>query len=184
MSIPGGGRLRQRGEEVRQKYRRHAVRSPDHEARADVAGSNGAALARTCRVRAKISAMGSASAIARAVGTTPRGVRRNSGSYATVYKKDTAARSTDADDFLLDVRDFTEQDALRAELRSFVTAVATETPSVVSGEDGRAALAIGNRIMDSLQRHAELVRARSRVAEAARWAAMPAAAADPPLQVH
>ena len=88
--------------------------------------------------------------------------------YATVRKKDPAACSTNADDFLLDEREFSEHDALRAELRSFVTAVATGTPPVVSGEDGRAALAIGNRIIESLQRHAELVRGRVRAAEAAR----------------
>lgn len=97
--------------------------------------------------------------------------------YATVRKKDPAARSTNADDFLLDEREFTEHDALRAELRSFVTAVATGTPPVVSGEDGRAALAIGNRIIENLQRHAELVQERIRAAEATRpnatWAATP-----------
>ncbi len=55
---------------------------------------------------------------------------------------------------------------------------------MVSGEDGRAALAIGNRIIESLQRHAELVRARIGAAEAARRSATPAAAADPPLRVR
>jgi len=49
-------------------------------ARAGVTQSQ-AALASTRRVRARISATGSASAIARAVGTTPRGVRRNSGTF-------------------------------------------------------------------------------------------------------
>ena len=39
---------------------------------------------------------------------------------------------------------------------------------MVSGEDGRAALAIGNRIIESLQRHAALVREPIRAAEASR----------------
>jgi predicted dehydrogenase len=104
--------------------------------------------------------------------------------YATVRKKDPAARGTDADDFLLDERELTEHDALRAELRSFVTAVATGSPPVVSGEDGRAALAIGNPSVESLQRHAELGRERIRAAEAACRRATPAAAADPPLRVR
>ena len=51
--------------------------------RVDVAGSNGSAVAMTLRARARTSATGPASSVARAVGTTPLGVRRNSGSLSS-----------------------------------------------------------------------------------------------------
>ncbi|HYW08601.1 MAG TPA: Gfo/Idh/MocA family oxidoreductase [Longimicrobium sp.] len=43
---------------------------------------------------------------------------------------------------------------LRAELESWVSAVRGEGPLVVSGEDGRDALAIALRVMDSIENHA------------------------------
>ena len=88
--------------------------------------------------------------------------------FATVRKNDAAAIKAGAASFVLYERELSDHDALRAELRSFLTAVATGTPPVVSGEDGRAALEIGNRIIESLQRHAALVRKRIRAAEASR----------------
>ena len=51
--------------------------------RVDVAGSNGSAVEMTLRTRARTSAIGAASSVARAVGTTPFGVLRNSGSLSS-----------------------------------------------------------------------------------------------------
>ncbi len=51
--------------------------------RADFAASNGSALEMTLRTPASTSAIGSASCAARAVGTTPFGVRRNTGSLSS-----------------------------------------------------------------------------------------------------
>jgi hypothetical protein len=50
--------------------------------RVDLAGSNGSAVEMTLRARAKTSATGPDSSVARTVGTTPLGVRRNSGSLS------------------------------------------------------------------------------------------------------
>jgi len=43
---------------------------------------------------------------------------------------------------------------LRAELEAWVAAVRGEGPLVVSGEDGRDALAVALRVMDRIERHA------------------------------
>ena len=51
--------------------------------RVERAGSNGSAVAMTLRARARTSAIGAASSAARAVGTTPFGVFRNSGSLSS-----------------------------------------------------------------------------------------------------
>ena len=103
--------------------------------------------------------------------------------YATVRKKDPAARSTGADDFLLDEREFTEHDALRAELQ------------VLRHRRGDRDAARGQRrgrprrAGDRQPHHREPAaarragRARIGAAEAARRSATPAAAADPPLRV-
>src|SRR5262245_9981871 len=56
--------------------------------RLDLAGSNGSAAAMTLRARASTSAIGSASALARAVGSTPFGVRRNRGSLSSRRNRD------------------------------------------------------------------------------------------------
>ena len=55
--------------------------------RVDLAGSNGSAVATTFLIRARMSATGSASSIARAVGTTPFGVRKNRGSFSSLRSR-------------------------------------------------------------------------------------------------
>jgi hypothetical protein len=50
--------------------------------REEVAGSNASALEMTLRTRASNSPTGAANCVARAVGNTPFGVRRNSGSLS------------------------------------------------------------------------------------------------------
>lgn len=59
----------------------------------------------------------------------------------------------------IDVKDqaFEEGDSLRAEIESFLDAIADGRPPVVSGEDGRRALATALRIGDSLEAHRALV---------------------------
>ena len=56
--------------------------------RFEVAGSKGSAVASTLRVRVRMSAIGPASAVARAVGITPFGTRRNSGSLSSRRSRD------------------------------------------------------------------------------------------------
>lgn len=57
-------------------------------------------------------------------------------------------------------RSFGDADALRAEIRGFLGAVAAGTPPLVTGRDGRAALAIAGQITDSLRRQMALFEAR------------------------
>lgn len=64
----------------------------------------------------------------------------------------------DAGGFSVKLREVAEHDALLAEIASFTNAVATGGEPLVTGEDGREALAIGNRIIDSLQAHAAAIR--------------------------
>ena len=44
---------------------------------------------------------------------------------------------------------------LKAEIASFLDAVRGDAPVAVSGEDGRRALAVADRVLDSIRRHAE-----------------------------
>ena len=80
MSMPArtGAVRRAAAARTRPKRRRRTDREPAR----GLAGSNGAAVAITLRARARTSAIGAASLVARAVGTTPLGVLRNSGSLS------------------------------------------------------------------------------------------------------
>lgn len=60
--------------------------------------------------------------------------------------------------------EISEHDALEAEIAAFAESVASGRPPLVTGEDGRAALDIAHRILDSLQARAELVRAHAEAA--------------------
>ena len=75
-----GGRRAQGGKEGRQEHGRDSVGRADEKRRVDLAASKGAAVETMRLTRARMSAIGSARSVARAVGTTPRGVLRNSGS--------------------------------------------------------------------------------------------------------
>lgn len=54
-------------------------------------------------------------------------------------------------------RELGEQDPLRDEISGFLEAVATGGAPLVSGEDGRAALVVAQRVTDSLRSHLALV---------------------------
>ena len=63
--------------------------------------------------------------------------------------------------FSIDEQVYEEADSLEREIESFLDAVATKSPPLVSGEDGRRALETAIMITKSLQEHLEFVRARS-----------------------
>jgi predicted dehydrogenase len=49
-------------------------------------------------------------------------------------------------------------DPLRAELEAFLHSVQTRSPPLVSGRDGQAALALAEKVMDCIERHASQVK--------------------------
>jgi predicted dehydrogenase len=57
-------------------------------------------------------------------------------------------------------RHFAEHDPLGQEIRAFVNSIATGSEPVVTGEHGRDALALGTRIIESLQASATMARPR------------------------
>ena len=60
--------------------------------------------------------------------------------------------SGEATPFQIDEWNLDKGDALAAELEAFVDAVRTDTPCIVSGEDGRLALALAEQIIAAMQR--------------------------------
>ncbi|MGF1446703.1 MAG: Gfo/Idh/MocA family protein [Pikeienuella sp.] len=63
----------------------------------------------------------------------------------------------DNPNFDVEEREFGEQDPLRDEIMGFIEAVATGGVPLVTGEDGRAALVIAQRVTESLRAHRALV---------------------------
>ena len=51
-----------------------------------------------------------------------------------------------------------EHDALQAEIDAFLASIASDTDAVVTGEDGRTALEVAHRILDSVKAQSALVR--------------------------
>jgi hypothetical protein len=80
--------------------------------RADIAGSNGSAVATTFLTRARISRIGPASSVARAVGTTPLGVRRNRGSFSKRRSLPSPWLTADGERFSLSGRATTKDEQL------------------------------------------------------------------------
>lgn len=78
---------------------------------------------------------------------------------AVVRKTAPASGQTGPGHFSLDEREFEASDALATEIDAFLTSVADGEPPIVSGEDGRDALALGNLIIESLQAHTDRMRA-------------------------
>ena len=73
--------------------------APSVKRRLEVAGSNGSAVETTPLIRARMSAIGCASSMARAVGTTPLGVLRNNGSLRRRRSRPRPWLTADADRF-------------------------------------------------------------------------------------
>lgn len=65
----------------------------------------------------------------------------------------TVIRRATAAPFAAAVHDFADEDALKAEIESFLAAVAGTRPPMVTGTDGRRALAAAERIEQSLRGH-------------------------------
>jgi len=83
--------------------------------------------------------------------------------FATIRKSPgtpAADGGTGAARFSMDQQKLAEHDALQAEVSAFLNSVATGSKPVVTGEEGRDALEIGNRIIANLQEHSALVRER------------------------
>ena len=58
--------------------------------------------------------------------------------------------------FIFEEGSFSEQDALELELRSFIRSIREGTPPLVSGEDGRKALALALEINREIEKNCSL----------------------------
>jgi hypothetical protein len=108
---PAGGRSWRRRMSIRGAPRPSSARSggritadtpsgaPIVKCRAEVAGSNGSAVAITLLAPASTAPIGPASSTARAVGTTPFGVRRNNGSFSRRRSRPNPWLTAEADRF-------------------------------------------------------------------------------------
>ena len=63
--------------------------------------------------------------------------------------------------FEMNESELSEHDALEAEISAFLNSVASGAPPVVTGEDGRLALEIAYKILESLEAQSAKVKAHS-----------------------
>lgn len=92
--------------------------------------------------------------------------------YATrevlIYRKSTELSPDGVPRIVADQRHIQRTDALREEIEAFLHCVATRTPPEVSGHDGRQALGLATRIIESIQESIAWVeKARSKLSQSA-----------------